>query len=100
MLSDQDVQHIAELARIELTGQEHERFKKELSSVLEYIAKLDEVSVQKAAPLYQTTGLTNALRADEHRDDFPMTDKLNELLVGQAPHRQERFIKARSVKKK
>jgi aspartyl-tRNA(Asn)/glutamyl-tRNA(Gln) amidotransferase subunit C len=100
MLTDKEVRHIANLARIELSDAERERFQHDLSSVLEYINKLNEVSVDGVQPLYQAMGLAQALRPDEHRGDFPMTERLNELLIGQAPHRQERFVKVQSVKSK
>jgi hypothetical protein len=40
------------------------------------------------------------MRKDEYRGDFVMDDKLNELLIGQAPHKEERFLKVKSVLKK
>ncbi len=99
MLTEKDVQHIADLARIALTPDERERFRSELSAVLDYVAALEEVPTDAVEPLAQASGLTNALRADEHRDTFPMTEQLNELLVGQAPHKEDRYIKVKSVKK-
>lgn len=99
-LSTAVVQHIAELARIELSDIEKKRFKKELSAVLDFVKKLNEVPAEGTEPLYQTTGLTNELRADTHRGDFTMDENLNKLLVGQVPHLQEQFVKVRSVKKK
>lgn len=100
MLTDKEVIHIANLARIELSDTEKEGFKKELSAVLDFVEKLKEVSVKNIRPLYQTAGLTNALRTDKHRGDFTMDENLSKLLIGQAQHRQEHFVKVRSVKKK
>src|ERR1700674_3217796 len=97
MLSDKEVAHIAKLARIELKPNEKERLKKDLSSILDYIKKLDEVDTSSVQPLYQTTGLVNSTRTDEPRKEFPMTEKLNELLIGQAPDKHDRFIKVRPV---
>ena len=42
-------------------------------------------------------GLVNYFRADEHRKDFEMNEDLDEKLIGQAPHTENRFIKVRSV---
>lgn len=100
MLTEKDIQHIAQLARIRLTKNEMERFKKELSSVLDYINKLNELDTEKVEPLYQTTGLVNSVRKDEHRGDFSMDENLNQKLIGQAPHRQDRFVKVKSVLRK
>ena len=37
------------------------------------------------------------MRTDEPRGEFPMDDKLLELLVGQAPQRKGRFVKVPSI---
>ena len=100
MLTNKEVQHIAQLARIKLTEKEEEKFKNELSSILDYVNKLNELDTEKVRPLYQTTGIVNALRHDEHRKDFEMNEDLNEKLIGQAPHTQNRFIKVKSVLRK
>lgn len=100
MLTDKEIKHIAQLARIEVDEKTEEKLKQELSSILGYIEKLNEVNTDSVQPLYQTTGLVNATRADEPRGDFAMTEELNEKLIGQSPHREGRFIKVRSVLKK
>lgn len=100
MLSDKEIKHIATLARIQLSEQEEEKFKKELSSVLDYVDQLNAVKTDGVEPLYQTTGLKSQMRDDTYRGDFVMDEKLNKLLIGQAPHKEERFIKVKSVLKK
>jgi aspartyl-tRNA(Asn)/glutamyl-tRNA(Gln) amidotransferase subunit C len=100
MLTDKEVDHIAKLARIELDLEHREKAKKELSSILDYIAVLDKADTSGVQPLYQVTGLTNATRADEHRGDFVMDEQLTERLVGQAPMHQGRLVKVMTVKKK
>jgi aspartyl-tRNA(Asn)/glutamyl-tRNA(Gln) amidotransferase subunit C len=100
MLTDEELKHIAKLARIELSEAEEQRFKKDLTSVLGYIDKLSEVDTSNVEPLFQVTGLSNAFRPDEPRKDFEMSEKLNELLIGQAPGKQGRFIKVKGALKK
>ncbi len=97
MLTDADVERIARLARLELTDTEKVSIKKDLSSILDYIAKLDTADTSGMDPLYQTTGLVNSAREDEPRSEFPMNDRLLELLVGQAPERRDRLIKVRPI---
>jgi aspartyl-tRNA(Asn)/glutamyl-tRNA(Gln) amidotransferase subunit C len=100
MLTDKEVDHIAKLARIELDENLRERMKKDLGSILGYVEQLEKVDTAGVEPLYQVTGLQNSVRADEHRGDWPMDAKLTELLVGQAPHKHERYVKVKSVKSK
>ncbi len=97
MLNNKEIKHIAQLARIELDEKTEEKLKKELSSVLDYVNQLNTVNTDGVEPLYQTTGLVNALRADEHRGDFVVDEKLDNLLIGQAPHTEKRFVKVKSV---
>lgn len=100
MLTDHEVDHIIKLARIELSPELRERMKKDLSSVLDYIALLEKADTSGVEPLYQVTGLQNQTRPDEHRNDWPMDKALSELLITQAPHHEDRHLKVKSVKAK
>ena len=100
MLSNKEIGHIAQLARIKLTAKEKKGFKKELSSILDYVKKLNELDTENIEPLYQTTDIVNALREDRYRKDFEMNKELNEKLIGQAPNRQDQFVKVKSVLRK
>ncbi len=97
MLTEKEVRHIAQLARIKLTEKEEKGLKKDLSSILEYIDKLNEVDTDNVEPLYQTTGLVDSFRSDEPRSEFKMDESLNEKLIGQAPHKEGLFVKVKSV---
>ena len=97
MLSDTELEHIAKLARVRVAPEKKEQLKKDLSAILDYIDKLNQADTSAVEPLYQTTGLVNSIRADEPRGEFPMTEKLEELLIGQAPTRKERFVKVKSI---
>jgi aspartyl-tRNA(Asn)/glutamyl-tRNA(Gln) amidotransferase subunit C len=48
-ISAEDVRHIAGLARLDLSDEEVERFRGELSKILEYVAQLDRVEATSAA---------------------------------------------------
>lgn len=96
-LSGAVIKHIASLARIKISEKEEKGLQKDLSSILEYIEKLNEVDTTGVEPLYQTTGLVDSFREDEPRGDFKMDENLNEKLIGQAPHKENRFIKTKTV---
>ena len=64
-LTRDDVLKLARLARLELTDDEIEAFRKELSEVLQYVAQLDKVDVAGLEPTTQVTGLKNVMRKDE-----------------------------------
>lgn len=100
MLSDKELDHIAKLARIRIEPEGREQLKKDLGAILGYVDKLNKADTTSIEPLYQTTGLVNATRIDEPREEFPMTEKLEKLLIGQAPQSQNRFVKVKSILKK
>ncbi len=108
MLTEKEVEHIAQLARIELSDGEKKRFQKELSSILEYVEQLNKVNTDGVEPLFQTTGLNNVMRPDspphsymsgggEPTNAFPSSDELTEKLMSQAPHKEKKFVKVKSV---
>ena len=91
-ISKTEVKHIAKLARIELSAEEIEKFRKDLSTILEYIEKLKSVNTEGVEPLASVTGLENALRED--RSESPsMADEI----LANAPERVGRFIKVKKV---
>jgi len=97
VITEKEVRHIASLARIKISEKEEKSLKKDLSSILEYIEKLNKVDTTGVEPLYQTTGLVNSMRPDESRGEFEMNDELDKKLIGQAPHKENRFVKVKSV---
>ena len=64
-LTHDAVLKLAQLSRLKLTDEEIERFREELSSILEYVQVLDTVDVEGLEPTYQVTGLKNVMRSDE-----------------------------------
>ena len=93
-LSKQEIQHIAKLARLELTDEELEKYGGQLSAVLNYIDQLKEVDVKGVEPTAQVTGMENVLREDEARD---WDKKEIEEALADAPEREGRFIKVKRV---
>ncbi len=59
-----DIKHVAKLANLSLTPEEEKKFEKQLSDILSYIEKLNEVNTKNVIPTSQTTGLKNILRDD------------------------------------
>lgn len=94
MLTDQELEHIAKLARLEIKPEERGKLKKDLSSVLDYVDKLNQADTSSVEPLYQTTGLVNSERKDEQREPFA---KIEERLIKQAPQQHGRFVKVKSI---
>ena len=65
MLSQEEVRHIAKLAKINLSDEEVERLSPQLSSILDYFEVLNEVNTEGVAETSQVTGLESVTRTDE-----------------------------------
>jgi aspartyl-tRNA(Asn)/glutamyl-tRNA(Gln) amidotransferase subunit C len=93
-LTKQEVEHIADLARIKLSAKEKERFQEQISSILEYVNKLNEVDTEKIEPIAHITGLFNVTRKDEVRE---CGEKTMKRLVESAPQHEDKLIKTLGV---
>lgn len=94
MLSEKEVQHIANLARLKLSKTEIKKYQKQLSEILAYIGQLKELNTEKIEPCTGGTELKNVLREDVAKE--PDQDKRKKLL-NQAPLREGDFIKTRGI---
>jgi aspartyl-tRNA(Asn)/glutamyl-tRNA(Gln) amidotransferase subunit C len=59
------VDHVARLARLDLSPEERERMRVELSHILEHAEKIQALDLDKVEPTSHAIPITNALRADE-----------------------------------
>jgi aspartyl-tRNA(Asn)/glutamyl-tRNA(Gln) amidotransferase subunit C len=76
MAGDFDVKYVAHLARIALTAGEQEKFGAQLSNILGYIEKLNELDVSGIEPTAHAVPLVNVFRADEVRPSLPTAEAL------------------------
>lgn len=60
-----EVEHIAQLARIYFSDAEKEKFSRQLDSILNYVAKLNELDTSKVEPMAHVLPLQNVLREDK-----------------------------------
>lgn len=64
-LTKDQVKHVAKLARLGLSEAEIEKFRTQLSGILDYVEQLNEVKTDGVEPTAQVTGLLNVMREDE-----------------------------------
>lgn len=77
MLTTQQVQHIANLARIQIEPNELQTYATELSSILDFFKDLQEVETEGVIPTSQVTGLQTVTRPDIIEMSEIETDLLN-----------------------
>jgi aspartyl-tRNA(Asn)/glutamyl-tRNA(Gln) amidotransferase subunit C len=63
-LSLEEVEHISELARLELSAEEKERFQEQLSAILDYAARLQELDTSHISPTFSVLPTRSILRSD------------------------------------
>jgi len=95
MISKEQIEHIAKLARIELTEKEEEKFANDLSSILDYIDKLNKVDTENIKPIQQITGLESVVRKDEVKN--PSTSLGASKILDQAPNKQGNYFKVPKI---
>ena len=76
MAGEFDVKYVAHLARIALTDDEQEKFGAQLSNILGYIEKLNELDVSRIEPTAHAVPLVNVFRPDEVRPSLPNAEAL------------------------
>ena len=93
-----EVEHIAKLARLGLNEAEKKKYSKELSGILDYMEKLNEADTKNVEPTTQVAGLKNILRKDENSYSVDI-EKIKKI-IGQAPERENNFVKTKPVLEK
>ncbi len=91
-LDDEQVRHIAWLARLGLSGEEAEKFSIQLSSILENFEILKQVDTTDVPPATHTIPLQNVLRKDEVAEPFPQAD-----ILANAPKQAEKCFKVQAI---
>ncbi len=70
-ISKQEVEHVAKLARLELTEQEKEKLTDQLSNILTYVEKLNELDTKGIEPTSHVLDIRNVMRDDVSRPSLP-----------------------------
>ena len=71
-ISKQEVEHVAKLARLEITEAEKDTFSKQLSSILTYIEELKSWDTTGVEPTATVLEQANVLREDQARPSLPV----------------------------
>ncbi len=91
-IDEQQVRHVAHLARLELTDQEVDNLSRELSAILEYVDQLRQLDTTEVEPTTHPLGIRNVFRADQVR---PSLDP--EQALANAPQRQQTYFRVPKV---
>jgi aspartyl-tRNA(Asn)/glutamyl-tRNA(Gln) amidotransferase subunit C len=80
VIDREEVLHVARLARLKLSEEEIEPLARELSAVLDHVARIGELDLEGVPPTSHVVEMTGGLRADEPCESLP-----REVALAQAP---------------
>ncbi len=91
-ISKDDLEHVANLARLELNSEEKAKFTEQLGSVLEYFEKLDTADTSEVAAIDQINNMENVTAADKIGEKYDRDE-----LLANAPKQEDGFIKVKAI---
>jgi aspartyl-tRNA(Asn)/glutamyl-tRNA(Gln) amidotransferase subunit C len=83
-ITREEVEHVARLARLEITEAEKDAFSRQLSGILDYMEQLKSVDTGEVEPTATVVGQTNVFREDEVRPSLSV-----EKALANAPETEE-----------
>jgi len=86
------VDHVARLARLELSAEERDRYTRQLAGLLEYFAKLGELETEGVEPTAHVIEMANVVR-----EDVPGLGLTREAALAGAPEQEDGFFKVPPV---
>lgn len=86
MVSIEDVYHVSRLARLFITEEEAEKFRKDFEEILSYFGILDEVP-ENVKPTFHVLELSNVFREDKAREGLEQREALMN-----APRKEESYF--------
>ncbi|MDD3654280.1 MAG: Asp-tRNA(Asn)/Glu-tRNA(Gln) amidotransferase subunit GatC [Desulfotomaculaceae bacterium] len=92
MITEKDVDHVALLARLEITSKEREMYTNQLNDILEYFQSLQRLDTENVQPTAYVLPLKNVYREDQVGDHLPLEEAL-----ANCPDREENYFKVPKI---
>jgi aspartyl-tRNA(Asn)/glutamyl-tRNA(Gln) amidotransferase subunit C len=91
-LSREQVEHIAELAKLQLTDDEIEQFRQQLSDILAHFEQLNELDTSDIPPTATVLPLRNVMRDDEPRRTLTRDE-----VLANAPDAEDGLFRVKAI---
>lgn len=88
IISDETIEYVGILAKLELSEEEKEKAKKDLGNMLDYIDKLNELDTAGVEPMSHVFPVNNVFR-----EDVVTNDDEYEKILSNAPEKKDRAFK-------
>ncbi len=92
LISEREVEHVAWLAKLELSKEDKKLFTKQFNEILSYFKKIDEAKIKDVQPTYHVIDLENVIRTDEKTPPLSVNEALQN-----APKKERGYIKAPKI---
>jgi len=92
VIDSKNIEYVAKLARIILNSEEIKKFTPQLSKILDYINKLNELGTEDILPTTHVIDLKNVFREDKVKNSLDRDDVLSN-----APDRESGYFKVPKV---
>ena len=92
MITIKDVEHVAKLARLELSEEEKEMFTKQLGDVLGHVSAMDEVDTSNVEPMAHAIDFVNVMREDK-----VFYEQTKDELMKNAPYEEDGFFRVPKI---
>jgi aspartyl-tRNA(Asn)/glutamyl-tRNA(Gln) amidotransferase subunit C len=92
MISLKDTQHVAKLARLELTDDEINKYSKQLGDILKYVEQMNEVDTTGIEPMPHAIPVYNVMR-----EDVVKYEQTKEELMANAPYEEDGFFRVPKI---
>ena len=87
MITIKDVEHVAKLARLELTEEEKVKFSKQLGDILKYVEQMNEVDTTNVEPMSHAVPVVNVMREEQTKEE----------LMANAPFKEDGFFRVPKI---
>lgn len=92
MIDIKQVEHVAKLARLELTDDEKEKYSKQLGDILKYVEQMNEVDTTGVPAMSHAFDIVNVMR-----EDVVEYEQTKEELMKNAPDAEDGFFKVPKI---
>lgn len=93
MISDETMEYVGILAKLELSGEEKEQAKKDMGKMLDYIDKLNELDTSGVEPMSHVFSVKNVFREDVVTNQ----DQREEILANAPEEKNGCFVVPKTV---
>ncbi len=92
MITIKEVEHVAKLARLELSEDEKNQFLEQLNKIIGYFNQLNEVNTEGIEPMAHSVPIVNVMR-----EDIAVDANLREEILNNAPQEENGYFRVPKI---